>query len=271
MWGALIGDMVGAGFVGKLNTDYRFELSESLHDPTAITALITAAEELTCYGFKPAEGKIASALAARELAGRQKTYLLRAPELADDPRKKWIASATMRRCIIPADFSPLLGVPFAYSCEDIEDAVGCAELACAYISNCTESVRAAKAGAAAVFAALHGVGKDEIAEVCEPFCGIDLTTGYEEMQERLLIDGGATDFVQGAFAAVRRAYDLDSAVRFAAALGRGAPSVCALAGAMAEAAGGGIDSRLVGKARERLDAATLRTVERFTEIWKKDA
>lgn len=258
--------MVGSGFIGKLNTDYRFEISENLSEPTVVTSLVTAAAELVCCGFNPAGGKAARALAAREIAGRQKTCLARAPELADEPRKKWIASAGMRRCIIAADFAPLLALPFAYSCESIEQTMECAELACAYISNCIESVRAAKAGAAAVYSALHGIGKDELADICEPFCGIELTADYGEIQERLLIDGGAEEFVQGAFAAVRKAYDFDSAVRFAAALGRGAPEVCALAGAAAEAAGYGIDPSLKEKARERLGVITLRTVDKFEKI-----
>lgn len=269
MWGIIIGDMVGAEFEGKLNTDYRFDLSQNLKSPTAVTALVTAAAELCCCGFKPDGGKAARFLAAREIAGRQKTYLIRSPQLADEPRKKWISNAGMRRCIVAADFAPLLAVPFISGCESIEQAADCAELACAYISNCSESVKAARAGAAAVFAAAHGVDKTQLAEICEPLCEIHLCGGYDEVQEQLLIDGGAVEFVQAAFAAVQKGYDFDSTIRFAAAMGRGASCVCALAGAICEASGDEIDIRLVEKARQKLDVMTLRVVERFVNYGRK--
>lgn len=263
MWGAFIGDMVGASFRDKLNNSCRFEVSEHFGEATENTLLITALEEYLSYDPEPPAGKIAGKLAAREIAGLQKKHLSRLPELADDPRSRWISRAGLSRCIAPAAFSPVLALPLAYVCDDVEELISHAELTCAYISDCGESREAAVAAAVILFSLLHGVDKSEINEVCEPFCGFPLDTDYREIQEQLAVSGQPRELIQGAVAALVKSYDFDSAVRFAAALGRETQTLCALAGAMAEACYGKPPEELTDCVLCKLDIITKTKAEKF--------
>lgn len=252
MWGAIIGDMVGASFAGKLNHDSRFEPEEHLGGYTVNTLLITALEEYLTYDPTPPSGRIAVKLAEREIAGIQKRYLRRNAELCDAPRRRWLASAGVRRNISEGAFSPVLALPLALVCSDIEEVTQRAEQTCAYISDCAESREAAKAAAVIIYSLGHGIDKSELGEICEPFCGFQPQLPYEDIRETLSAGGGTRELIQGAVAALIKSYDFDSAVRFAAALGREPQTICALAGAMAEVCYREIPDGLAEKAMAKL-------------------
>ncbi len=271
MWGAVIGDMVGSSFAGKLNSDCRFEVTEHFGGYTVNTLLIAALAEYLYYDPAPPEGKIARKLAGREIAGIQKKYLSRRRELCDEPRSKWASFAGVRRSIAPAMFSPVLALPLACVCGDVEEAVSRAELACAYISDCEESREAAKAAAVVLFSLRHGIGKEEINEICEPFCGFDLGVPYAEIQETLSEGGTPRDLIRGAVAALVKSYDFDSAIRFAAALGREPQTICALAGAMAEICYGEPPEELKNLAENQLDIFYKTIIGKFADKFLKDA
>ena len=263
MWGAIIGDMVGASFAGKLNNNYRFETAEHFGGYTVNTLLVTALEEYLSYAPTPPSGRIAVKLAEREIGGIQKKYLQRSAGLCDEPRKRWISSAGLRRTIAVGAFAPVLALPLAVVCDDVEQAAERAEQTCAYISDCAESREAARAGAVLLYSLMHGIDKTELNEICEPFCGFAPEVPYAEIQETLSEGGGVREYVQGAVAALVKSYDFDSAVRFAAALGREPQTVCALAGAMAEAYYKEIPPELAEKAMNGLEIHERTKVKNF--------
>lgn len=252
MWGAVIGDMVGASFAGKLNNDSRFEVGEHFGSYTMNTLMMTALAEYLSFSPKPPKGRIAEKLAAREIAGMQKRYLSRNPEMADEMRSKWASRAGLSRTMAEGAFTPVLALPLAYVCDDVEDITARASLTCGYISDCAASREAASAAAVLIYSLGHGIDKTELNEICEPFCGFEPAVPYLDIQELLSEGGNARMLIQGASAALIKSYDFDSAIRFAAALGREPQTVCALAGAMAEAYYKEIPEELLQQAYSRI-------------------
>ncbi|MGO8671943.1 MAG: ADP-ribosylglycohydrolase family protein [Capsulimonadaceae bacterium] len=149
--------------------------------------------------------------------------------------------------------------PVAWACDSLDDALQEATVCAGVTHDHPEGIRGAQAVAAAVFLARQGESKPSIRRWLDRLTHYDLETTLDAIRPSYRFDVSCQGSVPPAIIAFLESTGYEDAVRKAISLGGDSDTIACIAGAIAEAAYGGVPAPIASFALASVDD-TIRTV-----------
>ena len=267
IWGAVFGDIIGSYYEVHCTKDHGFELhrESTFTDDTVMTAAVCKAIVLDS---RPVSFFILNARAL-EYAAQYKQFYSHFPNAGYGQMfSDWANERGFSRRRSYGNGAAMRVVPIGFAYDTLEQAILQAKASCLYTHNSHEAITGAKAVAAAVWLARHGISKDEIKEYIERNFHYDLSAPIAEIRGEYVFDSRAGYSVPPSIAAFLQSEDYESAVRNAVSLGGDADTMACIAGGIAEAFYGEIPRNIRDFCGIRLDGTIKRVINEFNDKFK---
>lgn len=232
MIGAILGDIIGSPFEGKDNTvksaDFELIGSRSVFTGNTVASMATAQGFMKGYGSvqKTTEAMQESLKnVCRKYSGLKYT----------DKFKAWMAGESAEPYSDPDDSAALRVSSAAWVYNSLKYVEEYAELSAKITDSHPESVKGAKAVAAATFLARQGVEKENIRKYITDVYYYDLTRSVDEVRAGARYTTEASYNVPVALIAFFNGSSYEDVIRTAVSMGGNSSSTAALAGGIAEA------------------------------------
>ena len=257
MYGAICGDVIGSvyEFDPIKKTDFRPLVADA--------AEYTDDAVLTCA---VAEALLDGGVGRADHAGRLRAFARRHPAPMGDYGgnfRDWFASDDAGPYDSWGNGSAMRVSPVGWACDSVEAVLDEARRSAVVTHSHPEGVKGAQAVALAVFRARTGATAADIrGETADRF-GYDLTRSLDEIRPRYRFEVSCRKSVPEALTAFFEADGYEAAVRNAVSLGGDADTQAAIAGAVAEAAFGGVPAEVLDPVRARLPDDLRDAADRF--------
>lgn len=262
MYGAILGDMVGAPYeFDRGNKSKDFEMfNRDVHytDDSVMTfavadailkAGIDADEQTMKKNFVDCMQKWGNKYPHAGYGGRFAGWLRsRDPQ----PYNSWGNGSAMRVS------------PVGWLFDTMERTREVARWSAEVTHNHPEGVKGAEATAAAIFMARNGAGKTEIRDYVTGNFGYDLSRTCDEIHPGYYHVESCMETVPEAMTAFLEGVDFEDAIRTAVSLGGDCDTLTCIAGGIAEAFFG-IPAKMVQEVKKRLENDMLQVLSRFNE------
>ncbi len=258
MLGAIAGDIIGSIFEGHPHKSKSFPLFTAHNHYTDDTVLTVAVAEAILYGL-PYALTLQSWGRRYPHAGYGGRFQHWLQSPMPRPYSSWGNGAAMR-------VSPV-GWAFADSRTVLEEAKATAMVT----HNHPEGIKGAQATALAVFRARTKTSKEALREEIEDRFGYDLSRSLDAIRPRYTFDVSCQGSVPESLIAFLESTDYEDAVRNAVSLGGDADTMACIAGAVAEAAYGGVPEHIACVVRGRLPIALGNVVAQFLRTHSPEA
>lgn len=158
--------------------------------------------------------------------------------------------------------------PAGWAEDTLEDTLGLAEQITVVSHNHPEGVKGAKATVGAIFLARNGYNKSDIKSFLEGL-GYDLSRTCDEIRPKYYHDESCQKTIPEAMTAFLESRNFADCLELGISLGGDADTLCAIAGAVAEAFYG-VPTSLIAKCRDKLPDEFCDIIDEFeSEGWRK--
>lgn len=254
MWGAIVGDIIGSVYERFPLKKEQFPLwvaDSRITDDTVLSVAVAHAI-LTDGDYGAAIKSFGRQYPHAGYGGSFRRWLR---SDSNDPYYSWGNGSAMR-------VSP---VGFAF--DSYEEVLKQAEKSAVVTHNHPEGIKGAQAVALAIFLARQGADKDSIRASIAARFGYDLSASLAEIRPGYRFDVSCQGTVPPALTAFFESTSVEDAIRKAVSLGGDSDTLACIAGAVAEAAYGGVPEELVEQARGRIPNDLLGVIDRFQDTF----
>ncbi|MGN1022469.1 MAG: ADP-ribosylglycohydrolase family protein [Lachnospiraceae bacterium] len=260
MYGAILGDMVGAPYEFKQGSrDRNFEMwnnGAGFTDDTVMT--IAVADALLSLPEETDDDAVKEAL-VRSMQRWGRRY----PDAGYGQRfSRWLRMKDPKPYGSWGNGSAMRVSSVGWLCDTLEETRACARLTAEVTHNHPEGIRGAEAAASAIFLGRTGASKEKIREYLAGEFGYDLSRTCDEirMGDRKSVSCQKT--VPEAVRAFLEGEDFEDVIRTAVSLGGDCDTIACIAGGMAEAYYG-IPEEMKAEVRKRLGEDMRAVLDRF--------
>lgn len=252
MLGAIVGDVVGSIYEGKVFRSKDFELFTSKSHFTDDTVLTLAVAD-SLLNHKPYAQSI-------------KKYFNQYPRAGYGGRfMAWGGSESLEPYNSFGNGSAMRVSPIAYALEDLDDVLQEAERSAAVTHNHPEGVKGAQAIAAAIFMARKQHSKAEIKAFIERTFLYDLSLDLDAVEPAGV---ACQRSVPQAMIAFLESTSFEDTIRNAIFIGGDSDTLACMAGGIAEAFYGGVPNAIAQRTLSYLDDFLRSTTEKFLSKYK---
>lgn len=149
--------------------------------------------------------------------------------------------------------------------DTLEETEYWAEQSAAITHNHPEGIKGAQATAAAIFLARTGHSKQEIKDYIEQKYGYDLSRTCDEIRPHYRFNETCQDTVPQALTSFLESTDFEDCIRLGVSLGGDTDTLCAIAGAVAEAFYGGIPETIAQQILPKIPDGFLAILRQFAD------
>ncbi len=254
MKGAIIGDIIGSGFIKKncLTTDFQlFKPISEFTDDTVLT-LATADSVLNKKSYKDSLIE----------------WVLKFPDAGYKPQfYNWIKNGAIGTYVSEGDGAARRISPIGFAAPSLEYALMEAKETTQITHNIPVRIEAAQATASALYLAKNGATRKEIKAFISVHFNYDLNlnVGY---WKNIIKDGHRLETpVPPALAAFLEASDFEESIRFAIAIGGPSNTIASITGALAQAYFKHIPKSIIKRALARLNPDMESLINSFDETF----
>ncbi|MDE6866336.1 MAG: ADP-ribosylglycohydrolase family protein [Muribaculaceae bacterium] len=180
--------------------------------------------------------------------------------------KRWISSSEPKPYNSFGNGSAMRVSSVGALASTVEQCLDMARESAEFTHNHPEGIKGAQAVALAIFMALRGASKDEIARVIEKYFNYDLSPRYSTFQPSYIFSETCQESVPEAIIAFLASDDYESTVRRAVALGGDADTQAAIAGGIAAAYYGEIPEKILGACMAKLPEDMRRVIDVYDKV-----
>ena len=262
MYGAILGDMIGAPFEfdrgGKTKDFPLFSEESQFTDDTVMT--IAVAEALMKASPETDDDTV-----RRELVRSMQRWGRKYPDAGYGGRfGVWLWEDDPKPYNSYGNGSAMRVSAAGWLCGSLEETLRVARLTAEATHNHPEGIKGAEAAAAAIYMARSGCGKEEIRDFLTCTFGYDLSRSCDEIRPGYFHVESCQETVPEAVTAFLEGTNFEDVIRTAVSLGGDCDTLTCIAGGMAEAFYG-VPENLVAECRRRLPEEMLAVLDRFAE------
>ncbi|MBR3392668.1 MAG: ADP-ribosylglycohydrolase family protein [Firmicutes bacterium] len=265
MYGALLGDMIGAPYEFDMGDKTKnFPLFSRRSEFTDDSVMTIAVAQALLDARAAGEEENETAFKAR-LIDRMRFWGNRYPDAGYGARFiEWLADPKMGPYNSFGNGSAMRVSAVGWLYDDLETTRKVARWTAEVSHNHPEGIKGAEATASAIFLARSGALKEEIREYIVREFGYDLSRTCDEIRPTFWHVESCQETVPEAITAFLEGIDFEDVIRTAVSLGGDADTLTCIAGSIAEAFYG-IPQEMIGECRKRLPEDFLAVVDRFTQ------
>jgi len=261
LYGGILGDIVGSRFERSAwqkktaSIPYDFELFAEGCTFTDDTVLMVAQADSINNKYSWAE--------------KAKEYAHKYPSAGYGGNfVKWVQASRSEPYNSYGNGSAMRVAAVGYAAKSWEFCMIEAEASASITHNHPEGIKGAKATAGAIFLAKQHVPKDHIKEVIEHVIGYDLSRSYDDIKGNYGFRVSCQESVPESIIAFLESESVEDAIRKAVCLNGDTDTMACIAGNIAEAYYGDIDSETTDKVKEYLPKDFIDVIETFNSKLK---
>lgn len=264
MYGALLGDMIGAPYEfdrgGKTKDFPMFSKGSKFTDDSVMT--IAVAEALMDHPGEDDDSIRAALIASMRKWGRKYPFAGYGIRFG-----RWLDSADPKPYNSYGNGSAMRVAPVGWLFDSMEKTRAMARLTAEVTHNHPEGIKGAESVAAAIYMARKKYSKDMIRQYVTEEFGYDLSRTCDEIRPGYRHDESCQRTVPEAITAFLEGRDFEDAIRTAVSLGGDCDTLTCITGSIAEAFWG-VPRELKDECRARLDKDLLAVLDRFLTVRK---
>ena len=265
MYGALLGDMIGAPYEfdrGKKTKDFPLFVSDSEFTDDSVMTVAVAEALLNCPAGAEDEAVREELIRCMHRWGRRYPYAGYGARFIH-----WLRAAEPEPYGSCGNGSAMRVSAAGWLYDTLEETRHMARLTAEVSHNHPEGIKGAEAVASAIFLARTGKSKEEIREYIIREFGYDLSRTCDEIRPGYYHVETCQQTVPEAITAFMEGTDFEDVIRTAVSLGGDCDTLTCIAGSMAEAFYG-VPEELKEECRKRLPKEMLLVLDRFTAARK---